>query len=190
MSDLFDRLVAEPRSLNEELWGRGRLFRVFISSKMAGGAYITERKGCAETVDATGLARAWYWERDAAAGPYCSEEVCLQNAARSDGLILILGDELTRMTRLEYEVARSRHVATFVFIDKRHTQDSEAHAFIAAIREQGGPVTKNFINESELATHVIDGLAEFFSKAARSHNYRSWERSRGRPRWFRLRGGA
>ena len=188
MSDLFDRLVSEPRSLNEELWGRGNVFKVFVSSKMSGGVYVAERKSCADTVDGTRLARAWYWERDANAGPYCSEEVCLQNAARSDGLILILGDELTRMTRLEYEVARRRHLATFVFVDKRQTQDEDAREFIRAIRDRGYPVTKNFQNESELETHVIDALMEFFSKAGRSHTYRSWESSResSRPRRRRL----
>ena len=71
MSDLLSELVTEPRSLTEELFGRPEHVTVFISSKMRSGTYVVERARCAETVDRTGLVRAWYWERDANAGPYC-----------------------------------------------------------------------------------------------------------------------
>ena len=90
MADLFTELIAEPRSLTDELFARPGHLKIFVSSKMAGGVYIVERSGCARVVDGTGIARAWYWERDAKSGPYCSEKVCLGHAATADGLILIL----------------------------------------------------------------------------------------------------
>jgi hypothetical protein len=170
-------LAAEPRSLSEELYGRPTHLTIFISSKMAGGVYVIERRRCAETVDGTGMARAWYWERDANAGPYCSNEICLQRAAHADGLILILGKELTNITRQEYEVALRRHVPTFVFIDERQAQNAQARAFVATAREHS--VTKNFANEDELRTHVLSALREFVSRSWRTNTHETWARRRG-----------
>ena len=139
---------------------------------MAGGVYVAERELCAHAVEGTGIARAWYWERDANAGPYCSEAVCLGHAATADGLILILGDELTPITRREYEVARARDVPTFVFIDQRATLDGEARAFVAA--ERAHSVTKNFRNVSELQTHVANALTHFAIQSWRRTTYANW----------------
>jgi len=175
--DLLAELVAEPRTLGEELHGRPPRLSIFISSKMAGGVYVTERRRCAETIDGTGMAGAWYWERDANAGPYCSVEVCLRQAAHADGLILILGDQLTDTTRQEYEVARGRGLPTFVFVDQRQTQNAEAQAFVTAAR--GHSVTKNFANEDELRTHVLAALAEFVTRSWRQNSHEYWQRHRG-----------
>jgi hypothetical protein len=177
MSDLFAQLVAEPRSLTEELFGRSEHLTIFVSSKMRGGVYVAERRGCAHVVDGTGVARAWYWERDAKAGPYCSENVCLAKAATADGLILILGDELTSITRQEFEVAHSRGVATFVFIDERQKQDACAQAFIESVHARHC-VTKNFANAAELETHVSEAVRTFQVQSWRRATHATWKRGR------------
>jgi hypothetical protein len=180
MAKLFSQLAYEPRSLTEELFARPEHLTLFVSSKMAGGVYVVERERCAYAVEGTGIARAWYWERDANAGPYCSESICLGRAAAADGLIVILGDELTPITRQEYEVARARDVPTFIFIDERATQDAGARAFVWA--ERGHSVTKNFRNVSELQTHVVDALKHFAVQSWRRTTYATWRRRR-RGRW-------
>ena len=179
MADLIPDLLAEPRSLTEELYGRPQHLTVFISSKMRGGVYVVERARCAETVDRTGLVRAWYWERDANAGPYCSLELCLRRAASVDGLILILGDELTDTTRQEYEVARGRSIPTFVFIDQRETQNDDAKTFVESVRNHHS-VTKNFGNIVELETHVLSALRDFNSRSWRTQVNATWASSRGK----------
>jgi hypothetical protein len=179
MADLLSRLAGEPRSLTEELSGRPQHLKLFVSSKMSGGTYTVERQGCASAVDGTGIARAWYWERDTSAGPYCAEGVCLGQAASADGLILILGDELTQMTRREYEVAREREIPTFVFIDERLALNVEAEEFVRA--ERAGPaVTKNFTNLSELKTHVVDAIHTFGVQSWRRASHSKWSAGRGR----------
>jgi hypothetical protein len=176
MPDLFAELAGEPRSLTEELFGRSNHLTIFVSSKMAGGVYVAERSGCADTVDGTGVARAWYWERDANAGPYCSEDVCLGHAATADGLILIVGDEITPITMREYEVAQARGIAIFVFVDQRQVQTADTQTFIRSVRHDS--VTKNFGNLSELQTHVLNALSEFISRSWRRTTHATWERSR------------
>jgi len=177
MPDLFAQIAAEPRSLTEELFARAGHLKVFVSSKMAGGVYVVERASCAEAVDGTGIARAWYWERDAYAGPYCTEAICLGQAATADGLILILGDELTPITRREYEIARAKGVATFVFVDQRLAQDGDAQAFVASVRRDS--VTKNFANVSELQSHVVDALRTFAVQSWRRTTYGTWQQQSG-----------
>ncbi len=179
MADLLSKLVAEPRSLTEELFGRPEHLTLFISSKMRSGTYVVERQRCAETVDRTGLVRAWYWERDANAGPYCSLELCLKRAATVDGLILILGDELTATTRQEYEVARGRSIPTFVFIDQRETQNDDAKSFVESVRNHHS-VTKNFENLVELEAHVFSALREFNARSWRTQVNATWASGRGR----------
>ncbi len=177
MANAFVELAAQPRSLTEELFARPDYLKIFVSSKMAGGVYVVERSGCAAAVEGTGIARAWYWERDANAGPYCSERICLGHAATADGLILILGQELTRITRQEFEVARARGVATFVLLDQRETPNADASEFVASVRAHS--VTKSFGNLSELETHVIDALRQFAVQSWRRATHRAWERSGG-----------
>lgn len=180
MADLLLELAAQDRSLSEELYGRPGHLKIFVSSKMAGSVYVVERRSCADAVDGTGMARAWYWERDASAGPYCSEGICLHHAATADGLILILGDELTPITRREYEVARAREVPTFVFVDQRQTRSPDATRFLNDVRTDS--VTKNFENVAELQTHAVDALRSFMVYGWRHTSYSRWERGRkGRP---------
>jgi len=72
-------------SLTEVLHGRPPYLRMFVSSKMRNGVYVVERRLCAQAIDKTGLFRLGPGRRDANAGPYCSEAVCLRHAATVDG---------------------------------------------------------------------------------------------------------
>jgi hypothetical protein len=78
-------------------------WKIFVSSKMVGGALSDERAAAIEAIDEFPLTRAWAWERDAHAGPYSSERECVAQAGTSDGLVLIVDDELTPVTRKEFE---------------------------------------------------------------------------------------
>jgi hypothetical protein len=176
MTDPLAALGAEPRSLTEELFARPGELKIFVSSKMSGGVYLGERKSCVGAVEGTGMAKAWFWERDANAGPFCSESVCLGHAATADGLILILGDELTPITRREFEVATERGIATFVFIDERETQNADALAFVRALQKR--VVTKNFHNIAELETHVVAALHHFAVQSWRRTTHSTWQAAR------------
>lgn len=170
MSDAADHWLSSPRSLSEELFARPDELKIFISSQMRGGVLAFERIAAAEAVERIpSFARAWYWERDADAGPYCSEPVCLGHAATSDGLILILGRELTPVTRREYEIAYARGVATYIFLDQRVEPDAGAKAFIDQERDHA--ITKGFKNASELQTHILESLMRFSVGAIRRTNF-------------------
>jgi hypothetical protein len=145
---------------------------------MRDAVYAEERRLCAEVIDKTGLFASWTWERNANAGPYCSLDICLGNASTVDGLILILGDELTDVTRQEYEVARGRHIPRFVLIDQRKAQNEAAEAFIQTVRAEPG-VTKSFENLVELETYVLEAIREMNSRNWRSHAHAVWERRHG-----------
>ena len=177
MTDPLAALGAEPRSLTEELFARPEHLKIFVSSKMSGGVFVRERKRCVGAVEGTGMAKAWYWERDANAGPFCSESVCLNHAATADGLILILGDELTPITRREFEVATERRIATFVFIDERETLDADASVFVSDLQKH--VITKKFENLAELETHVAAALRHFVVQSWRRTTHSTWRASRG-----------
>lgn len=163
--------INSPRSLSEELFGRPEYLKVFVSSQMRGNVFASERVAAAACIDATAIARAWYWERDADAGPYSSEEVCLGQAATSDGLVLLLGETLTEITRKEYVVARDRHVPCYVFVDQRVAQDAETKNFIDEVRNVDHAITKSFANVSELEGHITSALRRHTVQAVRRANF-------------------
>jgi hypothetical protein len=177
----IDHLLG-ARTLTEELFARPSHLKVFVSSQMRGSAFVAERVAVAEAIDATAFARAWYWERDAFAGPYCSEEVCVATAATADGLVLLLGEELTEITRAEFEVARRRFVPVYIFVDERKEQNAEVESFIADVRSSGETkaITKRFANISELKGHVTDALRHHAVQAVRRANFAAAQTNRAR----------
>lgn len=180
--DIAD-LLSAPRNLTDELFARPEHLKVFVSSQMRGlsGAKVfeVERVTAAQTIDATAIARAWCWERDAQAGPYCSERVCVAHAATSDGLVLLVGETLTGITRKEYEVAHGRNVPCYVFVDQRVVQDDVAKQFIHDVRNSDVAITKGFGNVAELEGHITDALRHFTVQAVRRINYAAWEQRQG-----------
>lgn len=141
---------------DEILYGRSALLRVFVSSQMRGGVLDAERMAAASAIEDTGIHVAWYWERDADAGPYCSEGICIGNARTSDGLVLILADELTPITQLEFENAQAVGIPVFIMLKDGASPNATARAFINEQRAKC--VTKTFKNESELKSAIVDAL--------------------------------
>jgi hypothetical protein len=116
-----------------------------------------ERAVAVRTIDAFYPHRAWAWERDAKAGTYSAARLCVKSAATSDGLVLILGDELTPITKREYHAARRSHVPRFLLLKDPSTHDAAAASFVR--RERMRVVTRRFRNERELRTHIRESLA-------------------------------
>jgi tetratricopeptide (TPR) repeat protein len=138
---------------------RGDYVRVFISSKMQGEAFRRERAAVARAIESLPALRAWYWERDAHAGPYCTHELCVSTARTSDGLVLLVGDEITDITRDEFFAAYAAGAPCFIFVDSRQKQIPETTAFIRSHWPHA--VTKNFGSTKELAAHVRLALTSF-----------------------------
>lgn len=149
------------RSLSEEVvFGRPPdHLKVFLSSKMRGGALAAERQVAIEAIDASPLHRAWAWERDANAGPYSAPKVCISNARTSDALVLILAEDITTMTRKEFNAARKARVPSFILIKDGVTRTVEADRFIS--RQQARVVTNSFANDAELRTQVQSALRAY-----------------------------
>jgi hypothetical protein len=162
---LFGR---EPPPVANELLMRPRLFRIFVSSQMSGGAFVAERVAAAEAIDATGFADSWYWERDAAAGPYCSTGVCVGYAGASDGLVLILGETLTEITRKEYRAAKAAGALCVVLVAQGVTRDNEAEAFLRS--ERRTTTTANFGSVEELKSRIVAAIREYMVGSARKKN--------------------
>jgi hypothetical protein len=162
----------DPTDPRNELYARpAEYWKVFVSSKMAGGAFAAERAAAVEAIDAFPLSRAWAWERDADAGPYCSEPECVRHAGTSDALVLILGDELTPVTRKEYDAAYAAGAPIFVLLQAQVPRDDELQKFVALARERG--VTVNFSSLGELATHITRAIRTWALRSGRSELLRT-----------------
>lgn len=144
----------------EILFGRPARLKVFVSSKMRRNPLVSERAAVVDAIEGTGFAEAWCWEKNANAGPFCAEAICLGHAGTSDALVLILGSQLTDITEKEYREATNAGAPCFVFTKQTSRFDQGARAFISAERS-GGAVTKGFANSSELKTHVTEALLSF-----------------------------
>jgi hypothetical protein len=127
--------------------GRSPKLRVFISSKMRGGVLKAERAAAAEAVDTHPDAEAWLWERSADAGPYCSIEVCRGQAATSDVLILIVSDEVTPATDIEWRAARANGAVCAILVREGGLRDDSLIAFLRAEGER--VIYKTFGNLSD-----------------------------------------
>lgn len=150
---------------DELLFGRPTKLKVFISSEMRSKNLERERLAAADAVEEVGIHFAWYWERDANAGPFSSEVVCLGQARTSDCLILILGETLTSITRSEYLEAQGAGASCFIFTKVGCTRDSDSEEFLA--RERKHAIYKNFETAGDLRSAVIDALLTHAVQAAR-----------------------
>jgi hypothetical protein len=142
--------------LDDETFMRSPNLRVFISSRMARNVLLDERLAAAEAVESNEILRAWYWERDAAAGPYCAEATCIGYARTSDALILILAEEISPVTRKEYEAASREGKPCLVFVKSNVEHDDETKEFISQVQRHS--VTGKFANVSELRTQITTAL--------------------------------
>ena len=157
----------------EVVYGRDPdALRVFVSSQMD-GTLDAERRTAADTIDASQIHHAWWWEGNSRAGSYWAEEECYGYAGSSDGIVLLLGTVLTRVTRGEYEAARAKGADRFILIRESDTMDDEATTFVHA--EQGSAVTRNFRNLSELQSALTMALRSSAVRATRAQVQRRIE---------------
>jgi hypothetical protein len=109
---------------------------------------------------------AWYWERDANAGPYSAETVCVGHASTCDGLVLLLGEELTPITEKEYRAALRAGAPCYVFLKECGSRSTGAEEFIKEVRQHA--VTQTFGNLSELGTLVVGAIHHYSIEAIRT----------------------
>ena len=167
-ADSRNLIYARP----QEYW------KIFISSKMAGDALKTERIAAIEAVEEFPLSRPWAWERSAEAGPYCSERECVAQAGTSDGLLLIVEDELTPVTRSEFEAARRAGAPIFMMLKTGAVRDTELQRFIKHARDDG-ITTVNFSSPGELRTRITLALRTWAIRSGRSQLLRAREGTHG-----------
>lgn len=150
---------------DEMLFGRPDLLKVFVSSEMRSGQLTAERVAVAKAIEESGMHFAWYWERDADAGPFSSEGICLGQSRTSDCFILILGEKLTEITSKEYTSARRSGAHCIIFTKVGCTRDPEAEQFIEQERQH---VTyKPFSSTADLRSVVTAALVRHAVQAAR-----------------------
>lgn len=139
------------------LFGRGHRLRVLVSSVMRDGELAKERQAVAERLDALDGLEPWLWERDGVAGPRDARDFCLYSAQFSDALIMIIGANISPVTREEFEIARADRVPCFVFLKKGVERDADAKSFVAMVRREHH-ITRDFESAQDLAEAVDDAI--------------------------------
>ena len=145
------------RNLDDILYERSDELKVFVSSQMRGDVLLNERRTADRAIKKTGYATPWLWENDACAGPYSSEVICLGHARTSDGLVLILAQQLTPITQKEYEEADHAGAWCYVFLKQSAKRQNKTDRFVSRVRKKGN-TTVNFRNLSELESQITQAL--------------------------------
>ncbi|MFI5259763.1 MAG: hypothetical protein ACHQ01_09180 [Candidatus Limnocylindrales bacterium] len=160
-----------PVGIAERLYGRPASAKIFVSSKMRGDALSAEREAAIGAIRSIRpLAEPWAWETSGLPGPYSAAAVCVGHARTSDGLVLLVGDSLTAITRREYRAAKGAGAACFVLTRSADTPDGRTAAFVA--RERKTVVTHGFANCRELRTLVRRSIIEYAIRAWRLDSLR------------------
>lgn len=141
---------------------------VFVSSQMRGDVLAEERRAARDVIAGLGIFRTWAWEDHAPPGTDSAEEACVERAAGSAGLVLILAGSLTRIAEREYRAAADRGRACLVLLKDGAAHDDEVKRFVAAEAHRADTV--RFANVSELRTHIVGTF--------RGHAIRSWRSAR------------
>lgn len=130
------------------------------------GSLDSERQATHQVVSMLEGHRAWWWEGDAPAGVLHSEQICTKYAKTSDGLVLLVGGELSQIIYAEYEAAKDGGAQRYVFIREDATLPNDVREFIRAERT-GEVVTRDFKNVAELRTHLHQSLVASLIRASR-----------------------
>jgi hypothetical protein len=133
---------------------------------MSDGSLADERRAAANTINDSPFHHAWCWEDNAPAGALHSEDECVGHARTSDGLVLLLADELTRVTRAEYVAARENGANRYIFMREGASRTDETQQVIKTERERT-TITRSFANISELKTGLTKALMESAVRAER-----------------------
>lgn len=147
------------------LFGRGRRLRMFISSVMRDGELAAERQAVAAQLDDLGGVEPWLWERNGVAGTRDARDFCLYSAQSSDALIMIIGANLSSVTRDEFEIARAEGVPRFVFLKQGVERDANTDNFVKMVRSERH-VTADFETPQDLAEKVVSAIGH--------HHVESW----------------
>lgn len=148
-----------PSVDQDAVYSRAPLLKVFVSSVMH-GSLMADRLVAAAAVESTSMHSAWYWERDADAGPYCAPGLCLAQARTSDCLVLLIEDDLSPITLAEYKEAKRHHVPRFVFLREGGTLTKRAQAFIA--REQRHDIVhRRYSTDGDLRAGIVSALFRY-----------------------------
>src|SRR5690606_11146236 len=116
--------------VDEVMFGRSEKLKVFISSEMRSEALTQHRMAVAKIIDAHPDAEAWLWERTANAGRYSAYDVCVGHARTSDLLLLILGDDLTDVTKAEWKAAKEAGANCALLLQRTDSRSQRANVFI------------------------------------------------------------
>jgi hypothetical protein len=153
---------------DEVVYGRDHTqLRFFVSSRMNGTLDI-ERKIAADTIERLVTHRAWWWERDAPTGVLHSENECVKFARTSDGIVLLVGGELSPIVYSEYRAAKTASAERYIFVRVREGEVLPADVGAFVERERSTAVTRNFRNEAELESHLYQALIHTSVRAARA----------------------
>lgn len=144
---------------SDAVYSRAPLLKVFVSSVMR-GSLMPDRAAAAAAVESTSMHSAWYWERDADAGPYCSKGICLGHARTADCLLLLLEDDLSAITRAEYLEAKRHHVPRFVFLREGATLTPAAERFVNRER-RSDIVYRKYSSAAELQAGIVSALFRY-----------------------------
>jgi hypothetical protein len=168
--------------LRDDVFARGPRLRIFVSSQMRGGVLAAERAAAIALVRSIPFFEPWCWEDNAYASTSCSEEVCVGSARTSDGLLLILGDDLTPITEREYREAKSRGVTCMILVKEGVKHTVRAAQFLAE-EQASDAVTVRFANISEFRSHITTALRGNVAASWRHDRERRLQRTvRSRPR--------
>lgn len=147
---------AGPPAADEAVHGRDQgALRVFVSSRMD-GTLAQERRAARDAVRRFPHMRPWLWEEDAVPGATAYEQECTQVAGTSDQLVLIVGQDLSALTRAEYEAAERGGAGRYVMVRDGHEQHPELSEFLE--RQARLVPTRRFANVAELDTHLYRAL--------------------------------
>lgn len=134
----------------------GGKLQLFVSSRIKHGLK-RERLAVVSALEDTSIARAWHWERDG----YSTDEgyltVCSRHVHLSDGLVLILGRDLSPNVMAEYVAARAASRPCYAMVKDRCQQADRLQRFLD--QEQPYITIRRFRNVSELRSHVIDTIS-------------------------------
>lgn len=134
---------------------RGKL-QLFVSSRIKRGLK-RERLAVISALEGTSMARAWHWERDGYAVDERYLDVCTRHIHSSDGLVLILGKDLSPSVMAEYVAARSASRPCYAMVKDGCRQDDRLRRFLD--QEHPYVIIRRFKNLSELKSHVIDTIS-------------------------------
>lgn len=131
---------------------------------MGVGSLDAERQAVQRAIEPMKYVGCWSWENSGFPGSFPPMDLCLDEVRRSHVLVLILGYDFTKNTRLEIEEALMLDLTCLVFV-KEGKLGRQAQRFLKSIQNR---VTYcKFQNASELETLVRDALDRNMALALR-----------------------